>query len=42
MYMDKVWQSIYKKEDTPTNYFTKTEYWRPLVPNAESVDKTNI
>ena len=24
------------------NYFPKTEYWRPLVPNAESVDnKTN-
>ena len=22
------------------NYFSKTEYWRPLVPNAESVDKT--
>ena len=22
------------------NYFTKTSYWRPLVPNAEIVDKT--
>ena len=22
------------------NYFTKTVYWRPLVPNDESVDKT--
>ena len=22
------------------NYFPKTEYWRPLFPNAESVDKT--
>ena len=22
------------------NYYHKTTYWRPLVPNAESVDKT--
>ena len=22
------------------NYFSKTAYWRPLVPNYESVDKT--
>ena len=22
------------------NYFPKTSYWRPLVPNAESVYKT--
>ena len=22
------------------NYFPKIEYWRPLDPNAESVDKT--
>ena len=22
------------------NYFPKTEYWSPLVPNSESVDKT--
>ena len=22
------------------NYFPKTAYWWPLVPNAESVDKT--
>ena len=22
------------------NYFPKTAYWMPLVPNAESVDKT--
>ena len=22
------------------NYFPKTAYWRPLVPNAESMDKT--
>ena len=29
-----------KKEDTSMNYFPKTVYWRPLVPNAESVDKT--
>ena len=29
-----------KKEDTYMTYFTKTEYWKPLVPNAESVDKT--
>ena len=29
-----------KKDDTSMNYFPKTEYWRPLVTNAESVDKT--
>ena len=29
-----------KKEDTSMNYFPKTAYWRPLGPNAESVDKT--
>ena len=29
-----------KKDDTFMNYFTKTPYWRPLVPNAEIVDKT--
>ena len=23
------------------NYFPKTAYWRPLVPNYESVDETN-
>ena len=22
------------------NYFPKTEYWRPLVPSSESVEKT--
>ena len=22
------------------DYYPKTEYWRPLVPNYESVDKT--
>ena len=21
-------------------YFSKSEYWRPLVPNAKSMDKT--
>ena len=30
-----------KKEDTSMNYFPKTEYWRPLFPNDEGVDKTN-
>ena len=29
-----------KKEDTSMNYFTKTVFWRTLVPNDESVDKT--
>ena len=29
-----------KKEDTSINYFPKIEYWRPLVPNAESAEKT--
>ena len=29
-----------KKEDTSMNYFPKTAYWRPLLPNSESVDKT--
>ena len=23
------------------NYFPKTEYWRPLVPDSESADETN-
>ena len=27
-----------KNEDTSLNYFSKTEYWRPLVPNPESVN----
>ena len=31
-------QQQQQKEDTSMNYFTKTEYWRPLVPNVESVD----
>ena len=29
-----------KKGDTSMNYFTKTEYWRPLGTNDESLDKT--
>ena len=29
-----------KKEDTDMNYFPKAAYWRPLVPNAESVERT--
>ena len=29
-----------KKDDTSMKCFPKTAYWRPLVPNAESVDKT--
>ena len=29
-----------KKEDTYMTSFPKTEYWKPLVPNSESVDKT--
>ena len=29
------------KEDTSINCYPKTEYWRPLVTNAESVEKTN-
>ena len=28
-----------KNEDTSMNYFPITEYWRPLVPNAEIVYK---
>ena len=30
-----------KKEDTSINYFSQTDYWGPLVPNDESVDKIN-
>ena len=30
-----------KKDDTSVNYFTKTAYRRPLLPNAESVEKIN-
>ena len=29
-----------KKEDTSMTSFTKTEYWRNLVPNTESVEDT--
>ena len=28
-----------KKDDTSMNYYHKIAYWRPLVPNVESVDK---
>ena len=39
--MRQIWKRInkIKKEDKSMNYFPKTEYWRPLAPNAESVDK---
>ena len=29
-----------KQKNSSNKYFPKTVYWRPLVPNAESVDKT--
>ena len=29
-----------KKDDTSMNYYPKTAYWGPLVPNAQTVDKT--
>ena len=29
-----------KNGDTPMTFYHKTVYWRPLVPNAESVDDT--
>ena len=28
-----------KKDNTSMNYFTKLSYWRPLVPNDESLGK---
>ena len=29
-----------KKKDISMNYYSKTDYWRPLVTNSESVDNT--
>ena len=40
LYVDGAGLTPPQKEEKPMNYFPKNAYWRPLVLNAEIVDKT--